>query len=92
MMQSFHCLNAAQNLPFQLSNQDEVGRGACQRGGPSDTGCIRNTDQESFPHLQLILRLQSDLLRCPHVILLCPIRPFEVLRHIITLNEQWIST
>lgn len=91
-MQSSRCLNAAQNkkLPFQLSNQDEVGRGAGQRGGPSDTGCVWNTDQESFPHLHLILRLCSDLLRRPHVALLHPIRPFEVLRDIISLNYSFL--
>ena len=78
-------------LPLQLSNQDEVGRGACQRGGASDTGCIRDTDQESFPHLQLILGLQLDLLRCHHVTLIHQIHPVEVLRDMITSNEQQID-
>lgn len=68
-------------LPFQLTDQDEVGCGAGQRGSPSYTGCIRNTDQETFPHLHLIHRLWSDLLRCPHVSLLHPVHPLEETCH-----------
>lgn len=45
------------HLRFQRSDQDEVGSGAGQRGGPADASRIRNTDQESFPHFHLILRL-----------------------------------
>lgn len=62
------------HLRFQLSDQDEVGSGAGQRGGPADAGRIRNTDQESFPHFHLILRLWLDLFRCPRVRLnlICP--------------------
>lgn len=45
------------HLRFQLSDHDEVGSGAGQRGGPADAGRIRNTDEESFPHFHLILRL-----------------------------------
>lgn len=85
------CRRTNEKLPLQLSNQDEVGRGARQRGGASDAGCIRDTDQESFPHLQLILGLQLDLLRCHHVTLLHLIRPVVVLRNIIPLNECFMS-
>lgn len=81
------CLNAAQNKksPFQLSNQDEVGRSASECSSSSDTRCVRNTDQESFPHLQLILGLWSDLLSCPQVCLLRHIRPYEVIRDLLLL-------
>ena len=73
------CLRTAQNhrSPLQLSNQDEVRGGAGERGRSSDTGCVRNTDQESFPDLQLILGLRSDLIHRPHVgRLRLDLRPF----------------
>lgn len=64
-------------LRFQLSDQDEIGGSAGQRGGSSDAGRIRNTDQESFPHFHLILRLRLDLLGCPRVRLVHLLCPFE---------------
>ena len=67
--------NPGYAVPFKLSDQDEVGCGAGQRGRAADAGGVRDADQEALPDLHLVLGLLPHLLSRPPVPLLRPVLP-----------------